>query len=222
LELDVDPEEFDPLEPRVREGLPVLQVADFLANGAGFSRRLAHGERPLVLRLISGMVQSPRDDKLVARYFEGDHPEVCKAACYRCLQRFGNRSYHGLLDWRLGLSALRAFIQPDWQAGLDGQWNSAPELVDWRTYAEAVSTDIAALTPDDWAVGTAGRLGLPTIQARLKSRRRLVFVHPLWSREAASIATSDGYDGTTMFVDTFHAHRRPQRLVQMALEGAFD
>lgn len=35
LELDVAPDEFEALEPRLRGGRPVLQIADALINGSG-------------------------------------------------------------------------------------------------------------------------------------------------------------------------------------------
>src|SRR5262249_46702585 len=47
LELDIDPEEFDVLEPRVhgREQLrPLLHITDNLVNGAGFCEYLASAE----------------------------------------------------------------------------------------------------------------------------------------------------------------------------------
>src|SRR5260221_4633081 len=117
LELDIAPEEFEPLEPRARRGLPLLQVADFLVNGAGFSRRLADVELglPLATRLVESMLSNPRDI-LTASYFTDHHPAKCARSCYRCLQRYNNRGYHGLLDWRLGLSFLRCLLDGQWQA----------------------------------------------------------------------------------------------------------
>lgn len=45
LELDVAPDEFEPLEPRLRAGRPMLQIADTLINGSGLCRRLSKGQR---------------------------------------------------------------------------------------------------------------------------------------------------------------------------------
>src|SRR4029079_9058692 len=44
--LDIDPEEFDVLEPRIYRtnnghAVPLLQIADHLVNGAGFAERLS-------------------------------------------------------------------------------------------------------------------------------------------------------------------------------------
>jgi DEAD/DEAH box helicase domain-containing protein len=68
LELDVDPDEFDVVEPRMgRPGgmsaVPILQFTDHLINGAGFCERLAKAEdsgSPMIARLIKSII---RDEK---------------------------------------------------------------------------------------------------------------------------------------------------------------
>jgi hypothetical protein len=52
--LDVDPDEFDVLEPRVHQPIsgqerPILQFTDTLINGAGFCRKLSDGSNPLII-----------------------------------------------------------------------------------------------------------------------------------------------------------------------------
>lgn len=52
LALDVSPDEFEALEPRLRSGSPMLQIADALINGSGLCRRL--GNRvPIRAHLLS-------------------------------------------------------------------------------------------------------------------------------------------------------------------------
>lgn len=220
LELDIDPEEFDPLEPRVRGGHPVLQLADHLANGAGFAKRLATpGTQPLALDLIRSMVLDTRNDRLLASYLDDEHVRNCKAACYRCVQRYGNRAYHGLLDWRLGLAALRTLVDGGWRAGLGGDFDSTPELSDWPTDARNLADDVRLLTPDRLSVGAAGPLGLPTVFTKGGPAERFVLIHPFWSGEAVRAVTSDGFAGTTFYVDTFQTARRPQRVMDLARNG---
>jgi hypothetical protein len=221
LELDIDPDEFDALEPRVARGQPVLQIADYLPNGAGFCRRLSAGDTPLLLRLMRDMVDDPRADRLLRRYFENDHPQDCKAACYRCLQRYGNRSHHGLLDWRLGLSALRVLVHGDWKAGIDGQW-AAPELSTWLEDSAATANDLASLMPDRFVRESAGRLGLSCVRTTNGSPERFVLVHPFWVQGAVrETLGNDHFRGRTYFVDTFQASRRPQRVIDLARQGCF-
>lgn len=219
LELDIAPEEFEALEPRLRDGKPLLQIADFLVNGAGFSNRLAEGDEPLIVRLARSIVESPLDDPLVASFFSQQHMGQCSQACYECLQRYGNRSYHGLLDWRLGISMLRVFLDRTWIAGLDGNWSKAPETAGWLNAAMDCARAIVGLSPDRQELATVGPLKLPTILQR-KARRRFVLVHPFWSRDAVLPLVADGFDGATLFIDTFQAERRPQRVLTAAVEYA--
>ncbi len=222
LEMDIDPEEFDPLEPRLRDGRPVLQFADFLANGAGFCKRLARGDPPMIVSLIRSMVERTAEDPLVGSYLETSHRLECKAACYRCLQRYGNRSYHGLLDWRLGLSALRTLVDERWTAGTDGDFAAAVETLDWLTGARRLAEDVASLTPDRLRVVAVGRLQLPGLESVDGAPERFVVVHPFWSASAIENALDAGYRGRTHAVDSFHISRRPQRVVDLARRGEFD
>ena len=216
LELDVAPEEFEALEPRLRGGKPLLQIADFLVNGAGFCSRLSHGTPPLATQLISSMTDGCMSDDLVGPYFAQPHREGCSQACYECLQRYGNRSYHGLLDWRLGLAMLRLFSNGRFRAGLDGDWSTAPELATWPETARQLAEDMASLSPDRYEVTAVGRLRLPAVQTKMGAPWRAVLVHPFWAETASSALCSDEYEGDTHFVDTFYASRRPQRALAAA------
>ncbi|RCW63651.1 DEAD/DEAH box helicase [Pseudorhodoferax soli] len=218
LAMDIDPAEFDPLEPRLRNGKPVLQISDFLPNGAGFCRRLGAGAEPEVLRLIRSMVETPTTDPLIKGYLTLHHRRNCKAACYECMLRYGNRQYHGLLDWRLGLAALRVLVDPAWAAGSDGNWTTAAELEDWPTDARDIAMDLVSLSPDVFTLESAGSLQLPAV-VRRRSRERYVLVHPLWSEATALESLGTEFEGTTWLIDTFHASRRPQRAIDLARSG---
>lgn len=223
LEMDIGPEEFETLEPRLRDGLPLLQIADTLVNGAGFSRRLAEtiSDAPLVHDLIRSMVDD--DDRLVSTYFQTDHRDTCTRSCYRCMQRYNNRGYHGLLDWRLGLGFLRACIDGIWSAGLDGDW-SAREIVDWRSIAERTAVELQHLNPVDRAFVTIGAMSLPTVTERRNgSSTAYVMVHPFWRLDGRSLATGGLGDALrevggmeVYFVDTFDATRRPVKAIEFA------
>jgi len=181
--LDVDPEEFEPLEPRPRDGLPVIQIADTLVNGAGFCRRLAGSKdgEPLAVRLIRSMLDDP-SDPLTGCFFDVEHKYDCGRSCYRCLQRYGNRSFHGLLDWRLGLSFMRCLIDPNHVVGLDGDF-SRRELEDWPALAERAAEDICRLSPASRSVQNMGPYGLPVViePNGAGGREAFVIIHPFWS-----------------------------------------
>lgn len=225
LELDIDPDEFEALEPRMPGGRPMLQIADSLINGAGFSRRLGEKEldgRPTIVRLIQSMLEV-ESDPIVANWRLDSHREDCAKACYRCLQRYGNRQYHGLLDWRLGLGFLRSLLDGQYRSGLDGKWSEHIELMDWPTLATKVRDELCRLNTSNRFPVEFGTMRLPGITERSQDGdRHYMMVHPLWS-----IALNDRLDGPLAeavaeasgeiyFVDTFDASRRPVQALDAA------
>jgi Helicase conserved C-terminal domain len=227
LEMDIGPEEFETLEPRLRKGLPLLQIADFLVNGAGFSRRLAVLEqgRPLVMRLIESMVAAS-DDRLVSPFFRDTHPDECTRSCYRCIQRYNNRGYHGLLDWRLGLGFLRSMVDETWKAGLDGRWRDYPEILDWPRLAADAAEELRRLDPTRRTVEHFGPLNLPVVlRPRGRETEAYVVVHPFWKLDDSSLARgplagtiADLGSRTVHFLDTFDVARRPVKALEHAKE----
>ena len=225
LGLDIDPDEFEVLEPRRTRNLagdevPVLQIADELVNGAGFCERLARpiaDGRPLVAEMIRSIVHD-RDSYPLADFLPNDHVESCDQACYRCLQRYGNRAYHGLLDWRLGLTFLHQCLDADFSCGLDSRFDACYGLADWPTLAERYadkmrqlgsSTEIRQTNSGLWAF-------------RLSQRHPWVLiVHPLWDveRPVGILARAlDELGHQTLKVDTFELARRSWKVRRQLLE----
>jgi len=221
LELDLDPEEFDIVEPRMgRPGggppVPVLQFTDHLINGAGFCERLARIEKggsPMVSRLIKSIVKE--ESAYPLRDFLGDHDGYdhrarCDQSCYRCLQRYGNQMYHGLLDWRLGLAFLAMLHDSQYKCGLDGQF-TRPELRDWPKLARAYAHDMVNFEDGTGEVRDAGRL----VAFRLGGKPHwAIVVHPLWDSDKLPGIVRDAYqslDGPKVkiaFSNTFELARR--------------
>lgn len=220
LELDIDPEEFDVLEPRIHrapngQAVPLLQIADHLVNGAGFVERLAsigQSGRPLVAELVSSIVRDetkyPLSGLLHADQ-EHNHPKECDQACYRCLQRYSNQSYHGLLDWRLGLAFLQLLDVSKWKCGLDGDFSS-PALRDWTGLARRYAEDLGRFSP----VTHRDAAGLVAFQIDGVKEWTLV-VHPLWDASALEGIVGQAVDEIELqtgrvpvFTDTFELARR--------------
>jgi hypothetical protein len=138
---------------------------------------------------------------------EPDHAERCFTGCYRCLHRYGNQAYHGLLDWRLGLDVLALLDSESYKAGLDGDF-SAPGVFSWRPLAQALAREAAALCSPGSRVETIA--GLPVFQ--LAPGRRAAVIHPFWAEEPllaaqpelAELQISEGL----AFVTTFELARR--------------
>lgn len=220
LELDIDPEEFDVLEPRIYrapggQAVPLLQIADHLVNGAGFVDRLAakgDSGRPFVSELVSSMMQDRQRyplAQLLHHDAQRNHPSECDQACYRCLQRYSNQSYHGLLDWRLGLAFLQMLDDASWCCGLDGDFSS-PALQDWTELARRYVRDLSRFS----SVEEREAAGLVAFRID-ETREWAVVVHPLWDPaglEGVIGHAADVIEQATgrmpVFVDTFEMARR--------------
>jgi hypothetical protein len=228
--LDIDPEEFDVLEPRftVEQGraVPLLQLSDHLVNGAGFVERLAQftsGGRPFVGELVSSIVSDPKAYPL-EELLAGAHPHSCDTSCYRCLQRYGNQTYHGLLDWRLGLAFLELLVGDQWPCGLE-DWNGGnfvgPALEDWPKLAEQYVNDLEHFGMEER--GTFA--GLQGFRLRGMPGWALV-VHPLWNRKnpagvlrRACDELEDAKGYVPQMVDTFDLARRMVSIREQLMNG---
>ncbi len=226
LDLDVSSNEFEALEPRLRGGRPMLQIADALINGSGLSRRLGESQSdgvPHIVHLMRSVIQDRNSWPLIdflAVDEEGEHAARCQTSCYRCIQRYDNRSYHGLLDWRLGLAFLRAMVTPGYSCGLSMDEASLPEISGWRERARALAEVSAQMRPGVLSAGIHSASGLPCIREHGKADpdSTIVVIHPLWLREGeAGIALAGGEK--VRFVDTFELERRPLRALENARAG---
>jgi hypothetical protein len=231
LELDVAPDEFEALEPRVRSGRPVLQIADALINGSGLCRRLGDSitssRPPRILELVHEMLAQP--DQWPLQDFVGhdledlEHANQCRTSCYRCIQRFGNRRYHGLLDWRLGLSYLRALVDENYACGLRPDEATLPEILGWRERAHELAQAIANMRPTSLSYLRLKHADLPCLIEKLDSKEvaRIVVVHPLWKSNKVNMKPLLGPDWTDglKFADTFNLERRPLRTLAELKKG---
>lgn len=219
LDMDVDPEEFDIVDPRthVINGMrsPVLQITDHLVNGSGFCERLsipdASGE-PRLVTMIRSIISDASTFPL--KEYRGrrdniDHAVQCDQACYLCMQRYGNQPYHGLLDWRLGLSFLEALKDQSFRCGLDGRFDASPSLSDWPGLARRYAEELVSR----YRTGGEVREVKTLVAFRFdrKEPRWALVVHPLWDVDNASGILLDAIKelGTPVeFSDTFELSRR--------------
>ncbi len=227
IELDVSAEEFEALEPRLRFGKPMLQIADALINGSGLSRRLGENsiksKRPQILDMLDDILVNQEKWPLLdclKTSIDGDHALQCHTSCYKCIQRYGNRRYHGLLDWRLGLAYLRAMTTPDYACGLETTDSQYPEIRGWYERAQWLSRSLEQMRPDYVRSGTFKHSGLPYLDETINGvKTRYVLTHPLWSLESSILATilREDWDPSLRFLDTFNLERRPLRAMDSPL-----
>jgi len=194
-ELDIDPAEFDILEPRMMgprfdEMFPMIQITDELANGSGLCEHLLDDTdgTPLILRILRRVVRD-KDGYPLMQFLDDKHTLRCGESCYMCLQRYSNQQWHGLLDWRLGLDWLCVLDDGAFRVGLDGDF-TAPGLRDWHRLADTALSALKSLHAHGMQIvnrkiGREFRLeGTPAIG---------VIVHPFWSDEAAREVYRDTY-----------------------------
>lgn len=206
-QLDIDPEELEvsnvrsvEIDPGQRVGEIVIN--DYLPNGAGFTGWLAdHWSQ--VLNDIDRA--APGDGSVVGSLTAIEH-SGCDSSCYDCLRQYRNMSYHGLLDWRLGLHFLRILWSDQHTAGLDGNFQ-LPELAGWLEHARALRDSFCG------AFGVAPR-NVGRLWGFDAAERTVILVHPLWntSRPRGLLAEAIAdlpQERQARFLDTFNVLRRP-------------
>jgi hypothetical protein len=231
IELDIDPDEFDVIDPRLfrresGEAIPVLQFADHLVNGAGFCARLGDSRPGQATPWISEILLSAITDEqeypladFLRRDSRIDHRHECTQACYLCLLRYRNQPFHGLLDWRLGLAFLKALASKEYACGMDGRFEG-PELQDWRTQ---VDNDLVRIRRQFAKAIVRDAGGLKAVRFADKGPWAIV-AHPLWDPErpagllADAITVLESERVGFMIVDSFNLARRPVT-VREAVQG---
>src|SRR5205823_5061254 len=108
-----------------------IVLSDHLANGAGFVAWISAEWRRLAERLAR---PDEPQNTFVGALTGPSHRASCDSAGYDCIKQYRNMTYHGLLDWRLGLSVLRLLRSAQTVIGLDGRFDD-PELVGWQDFA---------------------------------------------------------------------------------------
>ena len=158
-------------------------------------------------RILAGITGPIQDtETFVGKLLSEQHRNDCQDSCYDCLRLYRNMSYHGLLDWRLGMSVLRVLSDPAHLCGVNGDFG-APELAGWLEFAGTLRNTFCesfrSCVPAEfgplhgWTVGG----------------RSFVLSHPLWSTTrpggllAEALATL-GQDDAVRVVDAFNLHRR--------------
>ena len=216
-----------PFRLKGHEERPLIQLVDSHVNGAGFCAWLGTaeaGKTPPVIEIINTALKERGE-----AWGSEPHRSQCQDACYSCVKTYENQNLHGLLDWRLGLAYLRAFSDPTWACGLDGDFSS-PVLSDWPDHARQAAEMTLRLWGGDVQkdlIVSSRRNGLQLIAFRLpmsiQTSRPLVIVrHPLWHPEPEAGALAEfrkeleaNSAGTRVLCwDTFNLTRRPGRTRQ--------
>jgi DEAD/DEAH box helicase domain-containing protein len=204
--LDIDPEEIDVSNVRQVELLDGMKVGeivlnDHLANGAGFTAWISQ-HWPEIMDKVVSTAESP--NTFIGFLASDVHRAACDSSGYDCLRQFRNMSYHGLLDWRLGLSFLRALQSSSFVSGLNGIFD-VPDLDGWITFASRLRDSFCQSFPcHPYEFGQ-----LPGFEV---GGRQVIVVHPLWdTRQPRGIlaeARAACHPSNVQSVDTFNLLRR--------------
>ena len=139
-----------------------------------------------------------------------EHRQKCDSSCYDCLQQYRNMNYHGLLDWRLGLSLLRVLANDNFSCGLDGSFDT-PDLEGWLNTAtklrDTFCSSFSYCSPQQFGELIGFTLG----------DKKVIVVHPLWDlykpvgllADAVAVAKVEDPSQVVRYLDTFNLLRRP-------------
>ena len=206
-ELDIDPDEFDISNVRQIE-LPggekagEIIVSDHLLNGAGFTAWVRDHWYDLLASITNNDVAP---NTFIGTMTSQSHRSNCDSSCYTCLRNYRNMAYHGLLDWRLGISLLRELQSAGFRCGLDGDF-STPDLDGWVEQATNLRNSFCA----SFHAQTHIFGQLPGLEI---GNKRVLVIHPLWdvSRPNGLLAEAIAACGQAnpLTLDTFNLLRRP-------------
>lgn len=210
LRLDIDPDEINinclrAVEDRAGH-IGEIVMSDNLPNGAGFVAWMNDNYD----QLIHEGTETNGDNRFIGDITSEKHRRDCDSSCPQCLRNFRNMQFHGLLDWRLGISTLKALNDSRYACGLDGNFNG-PELIDWAEHAVALRDSLCESfgTNSTWRAEQFG--SLPGFVA---GHRKGIMIHPLWSRRrfigvlAEAVAETEVADEDLILADTFNVGHR--------------
>jgi len=213
--LDIDPEELEVSGIRrtvlnTGDGdrhIGEIVISDFLPNGSGFTAWLAQNWDDVLEGIVGNNPNSFVKDSILS----DSHVQWsgCDSSCYDCLRRYRNMSYHGLLDWRLGMNILRAFHSTGFSCGLDGEFRKYPDLDGWVEQSFSLRDNFCSLVE-----GVEPRQ-FDMLAGLQRGSYRAVVVHPLWNYArpegilARALAEACEGSFTVVPLDTFNLTRRP-------------
>jgi DEAD/DEAH box helicase domain-containing protein len=208
--LDVDAEEIVVSNVRQRplgnnDYVGEIVLNDFLPNGSGFVAWVAENWGTILQAALN-----PSRDGFARTMLSDSHRRRCETSCPDCLRHYRNMTYHGLLDWRLGMAVVRLLSDPAYQSGLVPV--ETPELTgpdagqNWQSGACRLRDVFCGAFPT-CATRDFGPLAGFTLNGR-----EILIVHPLWDvyrphgllADALAVCTT----AQPLFLDTFNIARR--------------
>lgn len=206
--LDVDPIEIEVAKVLSKSGgLGEVCLADEKINGSGFVSDFYFHFDEYKKRILNG------EDEYFRQMLSDEHIASCKSSCYKCLNTYRNMQYHGLLDWRLGISLFRIMVDPNYKVATDGNFDY-PELKGWTDLAKTLLESLnKGFFSGIYQIEVSDN-GIPYLY---KENEKTIFaVHPFWNYEkgceslnkAISQVDKDWTVKDVFTIDTFNLLRR--------------
>lgn len=204
---DIDPEELDIgniVRKEIQNGIysGEIRLNDHLPNGAGFSTHIKE-----ILPWILREIENPTESAFMKSLYFESHINECTTSCHYCLKAYRNINYHGLLDWRLGVSLLKTFINADYKCGSDGSFLT-PELKNWKEKAFEERDNFC----NNFSFEPKKYGSLPGFSA---GEKIIIICHPFWNEEASTGLLAEAkqdvpksYRSNIVWIDPFNLLRR--------------
>ncbi len=200
--LDINPEELEignivgtRVDQEQKKG-GEIRINDSLPNGAGFSTWIKENIQDILEKINS----KSSDSAFIKKLYSEDHQKDCKSSCHLCLKAYRNINYHGLLDWRLGISLLKSFIDRNYKAGLDGNFQE-PELKGWKENVKLLRDEFCK----NFSPCSSKDFG--ELSGFSVNGTNVIILHPFWSKNAPLVKNSVN-GNECKFIDTFNLLRR--------------
>jgi|WetSurMetagenome_2_1015567.scaffolds.fasta_scaffold01432_5 DEAD/DEAH box helicase domain-containing protein len=169
--LDVDPREIDVVDlVKIDDDFGQVTLADEQVNGSGFVVDFYENFEEYKHRILDG------EDEFFKKMLSPSHAIACETTCYECLSTYNNMPYHGLLDWRLGISLFRILTDTDYKVGLDGNFDY-PELKRWPEFSKHLLEDYNKCFYGGFLEVGAFE-DIPYI--KMNNGKYVFAIHPLW------------------------------------------
>ena len=206
--LDIDPEELDIgniVQKKIKNNIfgGEIRLNDHLPNGAGFSSQIKE-----IIKKIFKKIQHPEKSAFIESLFDESHTSECDTSCHHCLKAYRNIRYHGLLDWRLGISLLKTLINADYKCGADNDFSS-PELKNWKKIATEERDNFFNNFLSSFDKKEYG--SLPGLS---NGKKTIIIRHPFWNKKSnkgliAVAKQSLEKTNEIYWIDNFNLMRRP-------------
>ena len=233
-QLDIDPGEVDIalVKPSISEFATTIFLCDTLPNGSGYAEYLSNNLEQIVQSILD-----PKENGIGKGILSNNHVEKCDGICPQCLMEYSNRSFHGQLDWSLGVSWLRLLENEElaaitYQCGLQRRDFEFPEIQAYFDQAHKWKTKLIEWSRgrlEEFSGGMDAKVlkageAIPVLQhvddPNHPDRKRslIAIIHPFWDTEAdhhppGSVMrdlqdTAAALGMDIIYIDVFNLYRR--------------